>query len=112
MTEELNQIKINFPCGVVVPEGFEEVLCSLLGMVCAKWQQENTEHVMWVAGMGGEPKGNIYIDDNIDYDMSTLCIDVDAREDTSGRNPYNPNRDALRAAYHKARSYRNDQTNR
>lgn len=111
MSDEITQIKITFPCEVVAPEGFEQALDALLGMVTAKWQQENTEHVMWVAGVGGEPKGNIYANDNVDYDMSVLCFDVDTREDTSGRNPHNPNRETLRAKYHAERLARKKKLN-
>jgi len=45
MSDKLHAIKINFPCLVNLPEGFEQVLDSLLGMVCQQYEKENPEQV-------------------------------------------------------------------
>ncbi len=96
MTDKTKVIEITFPVEVEFPLGFERTLDALLGMICEQYQKENPDRVMWPAGMGGKPMGNIMISDNVDYDMSYLCIDIAEREDLHGNNPYNPNREALR----------------
>jgi len=61
---------------------------------------------MWVSGCGGEPQGNVFISDDVDYDMDVLCIDISEREDTNGRNKHNPNGEWLRTKYREEKKAR------
>lgn len=52
---KVQRIEIDFPCMVELPEGFEQTLSSLVGMVCKAYEKENPTRVMWPSGHGFKP---------------------------------------------------------
>ena len=93
---KVKKIEICFPCEVELPDGWEYTLDAMVRMVCEKYQAANPDMVMWPAGYGSKPIFNgssnePWFDDNV------YQIEVMVREDDHGHNPYNPNRDELRA---------------
>lgn len=92
---KITSIQINFPCGVELPEGFEQALVESVGAVCKAWEKQNPTMVMWPAGIGAKP---IWDEPNEPtFDDSVLQIDVTAREDYHGNNEFNPDRERLRS---------------
>ena len=101
---KVNKIEICFPCDVELPDGWERAMDSMVGMVCQKYQRANPDTVMWPAGHGSKP---IYNDSTEPcFDDSVYQIEVFARKDTRGLNPYNPNREELRAKVLEERALR------
>jgi hypothetical protein len=90
----IQRIEINFPVPVEFPDGFEQALSALIGMICEKYERENPTKVMWTAGHGNKPIWNEPKEP--EFDDSVYCIDVAEREDTGGSNRYNPDREILR----------------
>lgn len=97
----IQTITITFPTKVTTPAGFEQLLCAALEMVCKKWEQENPTMTMWVAGIGADHTHPGWADDGhpMQFDDSVLLIEVEAKEDDTGHNPHNPDREALRTHY-------------
>lgn len=88
-----NRIEINFPFLVDFPDGIEEVLHSLVDMICKKYEKENPSRVMWPAGHGARvhwSSGKI-----VDAEREVYCIDVSEREDYYGNNENNPDMERL-----------------
>jgi len=52
---KIQKIEIDFPVPVELPDGFEQTLSSLVGMVCKAYQKENPTRTMWAAGHGFKP---------------------------------------------------------
>jgi len=52
---KLQKIEIDFPVPVNLPPGFEQVLSSVVGLVCRQYEKKNPERVMWAAGHGSKP---------------------------------------------------------
>ena len=92
---KLRSIEIHFNDGVELPDGFERALDGLLEMVCAKYQRDHPDRVMWPAGSGQRPtrwEQGV----PVDFDESGYFVDVYSREDLHGTNPHNPERERLR----------------
>lgn len=106
MNNKIKAIEIHFPCDVKLPEGWQQTLGSLIGMVCKSYEEENPTRIMWPLFEGGKPLGNVMVDDLVDYDMSVLCIEVSEREDIYGGNDWNPDREELRKKATVARNLR------
>lgn len=91
---KIQKIEITFPVEVELPDGFEQALSALVGIACEKYQKENPTRVMWTAGHGSKP---IWDEPNEpDFDDSVYVIEVAEREDVSGSNKYNPNKEELK----------------
>lgn len=52
---KVQKIEIDFPVPVELPDGFEQTLSSLIGMVCKAYQKVNPTRTMWTAGHGFKP---------------------------------------------------------
>jgi len=52
---KVQKIEIEFPFLVELPPGFEQVLGTLVNLVCKKYEAENPDRVMWPAGHGSKP---------------------------------------------------------
>jgi len=102
------KIEINFPTEVNFPDGFEQALDGLISMICEKYQRENPKRTMWASGFGGLPLWNEPSEP--DFDMSVYSIQVSERQDLSGSNPHNPNREELIKALRTRRQKRRDET--
>lgn len=101
---ETKVIQVTFPVPVNLPLGFERQLDALVDTVCQEWMRDNPSQVMWPAGAGNAPQWNEPHEPT--FDSSIYQIDVAAREDTGGSNPWNPERDRIRTemrAEHKRR---------
>lgn len=96
---KIRKIEISFPTSVAFPDGFEQALDALVGMVCKQWERENPTMVMWPAGYGSKITRMPLVagDDRMEFDDSIYAIDCSAREDYYGNNPNNPERERLRA---------------
>jgi len=101
---KIQQIEISFPAPVELPDGFDQTLSCLIGMVCKQYEKENPTRVMWAAGHGSKPIWNE--PNEPDFDSSVYVIDVSEREDTAGSNKYNPYREKLKAEARKQREER------
>lgn len=98
----IKEIRITFPAPVDFPDGFENVLSTLISMVCEKYERDNPERVMWPAGQGFKPI--VSMGDITGFQEHIYSIDCEEGEDLHGRNPFNPRRAVLREA---ARASRN-----
>ena len=108
---KVQRVEISFAVPVSLPEGWDRVLSTLVGMVCDQYQRDNPERVMWPAGTGCKPmwskadaaflgkSAGAGAPDNGEptWDESVFVIDCEEREDYNGSNPHNPNRRALQA---------------
>ena len=109
MSHKIQQIEIVFPCPVTIPDGWEQILDALIDMVCKQYEKENPDRVMWPAGhgckpiwsqrdagfLGVKPDRDAPLDGEPSWDESTYQISCSEREDTSGTNPHNPNKEKL-----------------
>ena len=86
MSQKIEKIEINFPVEIELPDGFEQALSSLIGMVCKQYERKNPTRVMWTAGHGSKPIRDEAHEPT--FDDSVYVITVAEREDTSGRNIY------------------------
>ena len=100
---KIYKIEVNFPDGVDLPDGFERLLAAAVDMVCKQWERQNPEMVMWPMGHGAKPLWREPEEPEFD---SVYCIEVAAREDSSGQNPHNPNREALQEKARQERAER------
>lgn len=98
---KISSIEINFPVEVEMPDGFDQALSALVGIICKEYQKQNPTRIMWTAGHGSKPIWNEPKEP--DFDDSIYAIDVAEREDTSGSNRYNPNREKLQEEVRKRR---------
>ncbi len=101
---KIKRIEISFPVEIELPDGFEQALSALVGIVCSQYQKENPTRVMWTAGHGSKPLWNE--PNEPDFDDSVYVIDVSEREDTTGSNRYNPYREELRSELKASREKR------
>lgn len=100
-------IEIQFPTTVELPDGFEQALDGLVDMACKKWERENPAMTMWVAAHGSKMlvhPGMVDEEHPMEFDDSVYVIEVSAREDYTGNNPHNPDRDRLRTEASQARA--------
>lgn len=81
------QILITFPDNVNMPDGVENVLQSVVGMICKKYENEHEGILMWPSGIGDRLISGMY-DDRLKFDESTLHIDVSMREMTEADKYY------------------------
>lgn len=77
MNNLTRKIEIDFGASVKLPDEFEHKLFDLLGEVCKEYECKNPDRTMWVFGMGGKILWN---EQEPDYDMSILSIEVAERE--------------------------------
>ena len=94
---KIQQIEISFPVPVEMPDGFDQALSALVGIICKQYQKENPTRAMWTAGHGAKPLWMSPTESGEpEFDSSIYHIDVSEREDTAGANIHNPDRKRLR----------------
>lgn len=71
----VRQIVIHFPCLVELPDGFEQTLDALVGMVTKKYEKENPTRTMWPSG-----HGSAHNHDFSEIDDTIYWIEVVERE--------------------------------
>jgi len=81
MSDKTRTIEVYFPVDVELPDNFEQELSALIDVVCKKYEKENAGRVMWPASIGGKMLSNPFMSDDLEFDMSCLCIEVAERED-------------------------------
>lgn len=84
----IKEIRIKFGVPVDLPDGFERALSAFICMVCAKYERDNPERVMWPCGEGCAPiiKGG----EIVGFEEEIYTIECTEREDYHGTNPSNP----------------------
>jgi hypothetical protein len=86
-------IQVEFEKAVDLPDRFYRHLDMLVHTVCDQYEHSNPSMVMWAAGHGSKPLSGDYSK----FDDTCYSVSCCAREDYHGDNPYNPERDRLRA---------------
>lgn len=98
------RVEICFGAAVNLPDSWERALDGLVSMVCAQYQREHPDRVMWPCEMGYAPTRAFFEGgDGPMFDDTTYVIGCHEREDLHGSNPHNPDREALQKAASEAR---------
>ena len=80
----ITSIHVTFPTPVEVPDETYRTLIELIDEICGGYEAANPDRVMWPAGIGGAPRGNWFVDDDFDFDMSVLSFECAERERFDG----------------------------
>jgi hypothetical protein len=91
-----DRVRVSFEEGVENLDGIDHVIVAMVDLVCKTWERENPTMVMWPCFIGLRPVcigGEI-----VGTEDDEFVVGCEAQEDLLGRNPFNPNREALKAA--------------